>query len=194
MPPKNFATKRIDPDADAQREEVEDRSPVLPSPTRDTVTVACRLPNGHILRLFRFVDEFETSPLGTRTWKKPVQDGPVFKLNGCAFIPGVMATHTINQGYGLTPNVPRDFWEKWCEQNKDSELLLNRVIFAHAKNDSVMAQARDQSREKVDAPHMTKGHIRGVPSGLEPLDRDNLPRVGLGMRVTTAGAKSPLDD
>jgi hypothetical protein len=187
MPPKGSTSQhRVDPDADAQREAVEDQTPKATSPRAGTVTVACRLPGGVILQLYRMDDGQEQSPLGVRDVKIARKVGESVKLHGSSYPFGIIPGHTIQAGYGLTPDVPEDFWNEWLKQNRDSDLIASRVVFAYSSADKVTAKAKEQSREKVAAPHMAKGHIVGVPSGLEPLDRKNLPKVGLGMKVTTS--------
>jgi len=65
-------------------------------------------------------------------------------------------------GYALTHNVPADFWEAWYDQNRDSEIVKNNIIFAYEK------------------PAMTSGAAkehRDARSGMERITPDTDPRV-----------------
>lgn len=97
--------------------------------------------------------------------RRAVRNGPEYKLNGFAvdlgkLTAGNLPEHLIIGGYGLTPGVPRDFWEKWLEDNRDSALVKNHLIFAQPNE----ASARDAARERA-----------GLRSGLEPMDPEKLP-------------------
>jgi hypothetical protein len=73
----------------------------------------------------------------------------------------------------LTPGVPRDFWEKWLEQNRTSAIVRNQMIFAHVERASVddFANGNDSLR-----------------CGLEPVDPD-APMIKLGGRVGNSAEK-----
>ena len=64
-------------------------------------------------------------------------------------------------GFVLTSGVPKDLWDLWLNQNKDSDIVKNGLIFAHVKDIDTQANAKDH------------GAIR---SGVERLDPNNLPR------------------
>jgi hypothetical protein len=128
-----------------------------------TVIVGCKLPNGLILRIFRFEEQQE--PIlggGFRSFKiaKPV-DGVEYKLNGVRFPYGTVPDYLIVNGYALTSGIPEDFWKTWVEQNKDALVVKNELIIAHRRTDSIKDQAYDN---------------RKVKSGLEPLDPENPPK------------------
>lgn len=135
-----------------------------------TVTVACKLPAGLILQIWEMAEVPEGSPTGTRMIKKAQKKGEPVKLNGCALPFGVSPEFPMPGGYALT-TIPADFWEEWCRQNKDSDVLKNRIIFAHGSENDTATQAREQAREKVK-------------SGFEPIDPKNPPKVG--MKITPA--------
>ena len=84
--------------------------------------------------------------------------------NGIHRVPGQRVTlkgsakSNIIGGYGITRNVPVEFWNKWVEQNKDNPVLVNRQIFAHTQVESVKAEGRD---------------LRSELTGFEPLDPNN---------------------
>lgn len=125
----------------------------------ETVTVACKLPNGLLLRVFDMVPGFE--PVlggGTREIKVARQKGEPVKINGNAVPFGMPPAYTIIGGYALTPNVDAAFWAEWLKHNADSDVVKSGLIHAHATPDAVQKESRN--REKVK-------------SGLEPLDPEN---------------------
>ncbi len=112
----------------------------------ETVTVACKAPNGIFMRLFEMKPHVE--PVlggGTREVHQAVQVGPMVKINGYAAEAGKMPASgaEVIKGYALTPGVPADFFEEWLKQNQDHDLVLNGLIFAHAQPNSVKAQIRE---------------------------------------------------
>lgn len=150
----------------------------------ETVTVACKHQTGLILRLHE--QHKESHPLLGGGLKevdvyRPIPDA-VVKINGPSLPKDANADRpAITAGYALTHGVPKDFWDAWCEQNKDSDLLKNRIIFAHVRTDAVNGMAKEG---------------KAVRSGLEPIDpttdekgRSNDPRAR-SLRVSTLSAKN----
>lgn len=135
-----------------------------------TVTVACKLPSGMILRLFR--PEMRLEPVvggGSREVKvyHPLPDtviinGNAVPQNGQAPAFTILNAHRRGDGFGLTYNVSADFWYQWLEANKDAQYVKEGLIWAYADQDSVNDKAKD-----LDA----------VKSGLEPLNPDGDPRA-----------------
>ena len=122
-----------------------------------TVSVGCKLPNGHILQLFAPHKEVEVGPGGqSRTIEVHRPTGEQVRLNGCATpVGGPQPKYLILGGYGITPNVPADFMEKWMEANKDSLLVKNKLIYVAPTRDAAEAKAEEMA---------------DIKSGLEPLD------------------------
>ena len=92
-----------------------------------------------------------------REVKRAVKVGEPVTICGCAVYRGPgdpPPVAPIVGGYALTHNVDADFFSTWLEQNKDSDLVRNRLVFAHAKPDLATGQAKEQAE---------------VRSGLEPL-------------------------
>lgn len=113
--------------------------------TANTVTVACKLPHGLVLSVVNESGVQETHTLkGSRLPYTP--DGIVINRN------------EVSSGYGLTPNVPADFFAKWLEQNRDMRAVKEALIFTAAKGD--LNSARDQAKDLEK--HTT--------TGLEPID------------------------
>lgn len=125
-------------------------------PETGTVTIACKLPNGLIMRLFEMQDTEElVMGGGVRSVKKAfLADHPPVKLNGCAAPFG--SPILLVGGYALTRNVDVQFYAEWLRQNWDSDLIKNRIIFAQEKEDSLVGQATEQEE---------------ILSGLQPLRR-----------------------
>jgi hypothetical protein len=138
--------------------------PSAPASGTDTVTVACKLANGLILRVFD--ETVESRPVlggGVKeekvflpTGTQYVVRGPIVNLG--AYRQAGELPDGIVGGYALTPGIPRDFWERWLDQNKHSDLVRNQIVFASSSYDRASGQARD---------------MKDVKSGLEPLDPDN---------------------
>lgn len=105
-----------------------------------TVTVGCKLPHGLHL------DIGETR----------------VTLNG------VNSTGIIG-GHGITENVDKEFFDKWMEMYKKSEMVKNGLIFANEKTASVKAEAI----EKKDNPSGFEGINPAKPgNGVEPVTDD----------------------
>lgn len=123
-------------------------------PEDGTVTVACKLPNGLILRLFQMQDTEElVMGGGVRTVQKAfLMDHEPVKLRGCA-APFGSPILTIG-GYALTYNVDAQFFAEWLRQNYDADSVKNGLVFAQLERDHVEGQARDQEE---------------LQSGLQPL-------------------------
>lgn len=154
------------------------------SQSGETVTVACKLPSGVVLRTFTMEEVYE--PVlggGTRKTTRAVRDPTEVTLNGYGFnileaSKGVLPGHAIIGGYGLTPGVPKDLWDKWYEDNKASALVQNNIVFAHKTSGG----AGDMAREHA-----------GQLSGLEPLDPDNPGSKSADLRRVRRGTRENSD-
>lgn len=127
-----------------------------------TVTVACKLPHGMILRVFDMVEKDEAvMGGGFRTAKVAQERAARVMINGNAHPQNEAPRSQIAAGFALTHNVNKEFWEQWLSQNKDSDVVANGLIFAHGSESSAVAESKD----KV-----------AVRSGLERLDPAKLPK------------------
>jgi hypothetical protein len=141
-----------------------------------TVTVACKHPAGFLLQLHQFADHAIPLPGGGTSKEKmarPVGD-PV-RIHGPATPHGEAPRAVIVGGYALTSGVPKDFWEKWLEQNKDAALVKNHLIFAYDKEADTRADAKEHA---------------GVRTGMEPIDPKNPTRIGRNKIATDDAVKS----
>jgi hypothetical protein len=147
-----------------------------------TCTVACKVPNGIIMRIYEMIEAIEPSPMGGRTIKQARQVGKDIRIKGATTpTPNTMQFNQLMHGYGITQGVPKDVWEKWLEQHKDADIVINKLIFAYEDSNQTFNRASKQRKE-------------GVRSGLEPLDPFNLPK-GISMRnmnVDTADEMPPI--
>lgn len=134
------------------------------------VTVACKIPNGLILRLFKMIDTQE--PMfggGFRKVKVAQQVGETYEIKGPA-LPKEARAIFAPGGYALTTNIPKAFFEEWLKQNHDHEAVVRKLIFAQADRDDAVAQAEEQA---------------GIRSGLEPLNPE--------IHVKNDGRRVPVD-
>lgn len=131
-----------------------------PATGTDTVTVACNLPNGHILQIYH-IEEVETVLPNGRVFRENIatldQSAGQYALNGAqldygALQGGSMPDYRVikgsapGTGFALTSGIPRDFWDRWLANNANSPLVKNRHIFAS----STEARAADEAREYKD--------------------------------------------
>lgn len=152
-----------------------------PATTGETVTIACKAPNG--LRIYNYREEEYDDPMFGGGYRRSKRYLPIPETELLVRGPGrtisMMPLDQIDQfapgGYGLTPGVPKELWEGWLKWNKDSPLVKNRVIFAAPDTPRAAAQAREQ---------------RDVQSGLQPVDPNNIhkriPRATHEPRIETA--------
>ena len=141
--------------------------PTNPSTGSETVTIASKLPMDLIMQLHDFQDEHE--PVvggGVRNFKiaRPRHGAKRFLLLGNSWAQNKGPHQRIESGCALTPDIPKDFWEEWLDQNKDGDFIKNGMIFASAEHRSVVAQAKE---------------MESVKSGLERLDPAEIHKHGL---------------
>jgi len=139
-----------------------------PVATGDTVTVACKLPNGIILRVFDWQKYNE--PMRDGTIKESKRAIPIagrqFTIRGPWVATAGQAYNANNGavgellpgGFAITEGCPKEVWDGWYEQNKHSNLVQNGIVFAFRDRQSVIDEVKKRS---------------GTMSGLEPLDRAN---------------------
>jgi hypothetical protein len=99
-------------------------------------------------------------PLGVVQEKLGRETGKRFTVRGPALAFGQIPNIPIVGGYALTVGVPRDLARVWFEQNADAEIVKNQLIFCEDTIEKATSRAKE---------------LKGVKSGLEPLDPANLP-------------------
>ena len=116
--------------------------------TGETVTVACKLPNGLHLDLRDANGEVRRVTLrGSGDARRMESGGQFVSSHG----------NRVSEGFGLTPGVSKEFWEAWEAQYRKAnyEPLVRGLIFAVPKLDSAAAMAREKAE---------------IKTGLEPID------------------------
>lgn len=140
------------------------------TPGTDTVIVACKLPNGLVIydEREKTVNEqmFGGGFRPIQVWERV--PGSEVTLNGNAMSHETLLSgdvpHLVVGGYAMTPGVPRDFWERWLERHRDTDIVRNRLVFAAASESKVRGMAKENAATR---------------SGLEPLDPDHPERSGV---------------
>lgn len=124
------------------------------------IIVASKLPMA--LELQHCVKRTMQMKNGNTAWKEDVwvKSGQIVVINGTSYpngqLPdGMPDRPQMRSGAALTYGVDKDFFDKWLEQNKDSEMVKNGLIFAAEKGEDVSAEARARVK---------------TLSGLEPLN------------------------
>ncbi|WP_233867122.1 hypothetical protein [Paraburkholderia adhaesiva] len=98
--------------------------PVAPAASSDTVTVACRLPQGLHLDI--------------------VKHG---ELRRRVTLNGANSPHAV-AGFGITEHVPRAFFEQWLADHAELPAVKHGLIFAHKQKASVEDQAGERGEVK----------------------------------------------
>jgi len=142
---------------------VERIKPVAPATGTDTVTVACKLPHGLVLRVFQ--REEVMLPAGATMIKSEMWAAlpESYTVKGNAHPQNEAPRCLIVDGYAMTPGIPREHWELWLHQNRKHPAVMNGLIFAHGKQADVRAEAHEKKDTK---------------SGLERIDPNNLAKLG----------------
>ena len=126
-----------------------------------TVTVACKLPHGIMLQLYKMIDGVEpVSGGGYRQIKVAQKVGEPIKINGNSHKQNALPSCIIRDSFAFTENVPKDHWDAWLEQNQSLDFVKNGLIFAHETTNSVVDQAKDH---------------KAIRSGFERLNPDAKP-------------------
>lgn len=132
------------------------------SSSGDTVTVACKLPHGLIMRVFRMVERSQPVMGGGTRIEKIAEELPErVTLAGFSHEQIKAPNAPLVGGFALTRGVDREFWELWLDQNRTSDMVRNGLIFSHTQYEST----EDEAKDKKD-----------VKSNLERLDPNKLPR------------------
>jgi hypothetical protein len=102
---------------------------------------------------------------GNTAWVEDqwTKSGKVVVINGTAYpngqLPeGMPDRPQMANGSALTFGVDKDFFDAWMEQNKDTSMVKNHLIFAATTTEGVKAKARE---------------FKDIQSGLQALTPDN---------------------
>ncbi len=116
----------------------------------NTVTIACKLPNGLLL---------ENLVGGVRTRVRVNGSRLPVNAKGTQIQKFELAGREdpmLADSYGLTPNVPADFWEQWERENAEYPAYKRGLIFATGQRESTIAMAKEL--------------VNDTTSGFEPMD------------------------
>jgi hypothetical protein len=131
-------------------------APVGATRTGDTVTVACKLPAGLIIRGMR--PDVRMVPVlggGHREEKYWKEDGRRVEILGNAKPQNGEFKTRVEGGYALTHGVPKDLWEQWLDANEDQPMVQKGLIMAFGSVEDAAGFGRDN---------------RAIRSGLERLN------------------------
>lgn len=108
---QNPDSEPLGPEVDPKREE------------RETVTVACAIHGGIVLRLYK---EDRTAGL-----PQMVADGPSVRLNGpeTSTLAGAGNASPSNVAPGLTEGVDAEFMQRWLEQRAGDETVKQGAVY-----------------------------------------------------------------
>lgn len=113
------------------------------SKSATALTIGCKLPNGLICELGKF---------GEENYRRHE-------------IVGANDARVIG-GYGLTENVPADFWNAWVAKHKNAPYMKKGLVFAVGDTASAVDLAKDFAEKKTgmerldpykDVARITKG-------------------------------------
>ena len=141
------------------------------------VTVASNNPTDLKLHVDRFEEEVELTQAGQRTVKR------AYPVEGSEFT--VIGTHKpwdgarkvdFVAGYALTRGIPAETWDAWLEQNQNTALVKNGVLFAYQNDADIRSAARDNKGNRsglhgLDMSRPGKSDPR-VPKKIEKGDRN----------------------
>ena len=150
-----------------------------PATGTETVTVACKIPQGFTLQLHEMREVSEVTLGGSRTVKQafPIDDA-MFVLNGPAHPQDRAPRSQMVGGFAITKGVPKAFWDAWMAQTgKYHPAVKNNMLIAYPDT----ARAVDFAKEH-----------RKVKTGLERLDPNNLPVLNPKFKIQT-GDDTPSD-
>lgn len=134
-------------------------------PETGTVTVALKMPNGLLLRIFQEHTEHENvMGGGTRAVKVSRPVGDQVRIQGYAVPINKRPRYLITAGnFALTEGVDAKFFKTWWQQNEGCAMIKAGLIFC--MKSKAEAEAKADSREDVR-------------NGLEPMALKDDPRAG----------------
>jgi hypothetical protein len=149
------------------------------------VTVASKLPFRLEMQLCK--KRVEQRRHQGQCWQETIfhKDGPIVTINGTAYpqggtVPeGFPSRPEMVAGYALTHGVDADLYAAWAIENKDTDMLRNKLIFAFEKLDSTKGMAKDG---------------KDLDSGLGPLVPDTdrrMPKKMIGAQTTRLSQSDP---
>jgi hypothetical protein len=142
-----------------------------PSNSGEFCYVACKLPNGLILRLPQL--DGDGKPFKVEPGAAPLWDDKRIVLKGYQSAD----KENVIFGHGVTSQVPRDFMEAWLKMNERSDVVKKGLVFIMPNRASLTDRARDQQANRSgfegidpDTDPIAKGKIKQVPKNDDTTD------------------------
>lgn len=138
-------------------------------PDTGTVTVACNVANGLVLKLYKFENKYEAVmglPDAKRLTKEAVLDesqgtvtlfGPAPEISKDPAHRCIVVRGLNNSAYALTPNVNAEWFAEWLKQNEQNPIVRNGCVFAYADEASVRDAAKDHKEFRSGLEPLTTG-------------------------------------
>ena len=155
------------------------------------VTVACKVPNGIIMRAFEW--QMEDVPVfggGVKTQKVARPTGDQVLIHGPAFPFGEQPKCLIVGGFALTPNVDAEIWDIWLEQNKNSDLVKKNQIMAHEKQDDASGWATEHASVRSGLEGVNPATVKDKDGKERPADA-RMPRGTPNITGAVTEARPP---
>lgn len=151
---------------------------------RKTVTVACKLPHGVVIRDFtKTVQHENVMGGGSRRIDVYRPVGKRIRIKGPQVPTPFLRLVEIAGGYAITDGVDAEIFQRWMNWNKDSQAVVGELIFGYEDRDRVIGMARERAN---------------VKSGVEPLDvtmiHQNGRMVFKDERIARSGADVVMDN
>lgn len=128
--------------------------PTLPDQSRststETVTVFCRLPHGLRLSVYD-LDEIKRRDALSRNKTpdySPVQASHIV-LRGARDDARYHKKDNVLLGMAGRTDVPKDFWDAWYSQNKNSDFIRNHLVFAETTERAGAARQAELAAERT---------------------------------------------
>lgn len=145
--PKASAAAKAKAEAEAPAPKgFDDKPEFKPVRSGETVTVACKIPNGFKMEFYREVERTVEIKGGHDRIRQYVKDGavaPIF-LNGPAAPFGQMPRGRVIGKAAFTRGVPKALWDRWVKENSNLDAVVNRQIFAHATESHLIGIAKEE--------------------------------------------------
>jgi len=131
----------------------------------ETVSVACKVPNGLILRVGAF--ETITVPVlggGLRDEKIWRATADQIKINGPKrAMESGDPDSPVADGYALTFGVNADLMAKWMADNADSDIVRNHLIVVNTKREDLKAMTKEGRTARTGLEPMAQGKDPRLP-------------------------------
>jgi hypothetical protein len=87
-------------------------------------------------------------------------------------------TGRVVGNYGLTPNIPVDFWDRWLEENNRPGssffgMIREGLIFAHSRQPYIVGKAKEMAKVRSGTGNRTSEPDPRVERSVATMDRDS---------------------